>query len=93
MTGLFTMPASERFTRSTCAACSSIGRLRWRTPTPPWRAIAMAIRASVTVSMALETSGSWTEMFLDTRDEVSTSLGTTSDSAGTRRTSSKVSPR
>ena len=53
----------------------------------------MAIRASVTVSMALETSGSWTAMFRDTREEVSTSLGTTSDSAGTRRTSSKVSPR
>ena len=30
-----TMPASERFTRSTWAACSSMGRLRCSTPRPP----------------------------------------------------------
>ena len=51
------MPASERLTISTWAACSSTERLRCSTPMPPWRAIAMAIRASVTVSIALETSG------------------------------------
>ena len=32
-------------------------RLRCSTPTPPWRAIAIAMRASVTVSIAEETSG------------------------------------
>ena len=57
VTGLVTMPASDRFTRSTCSAWSSIDRLRCSTPMPPWRAIAIAIRASVTVSIALETSG------------------------------------
>ena len=51
------MPASDRLTMSTCCACSSIDMLRCSTPTPPWRAIAIAIRASVTVSMAEETSG------------------------------------
>ena len=61
--GLPTIPASDRFTRSTCPACSSIGRFRCSTPTPPCRAMAIAIRASVTVSMALETSGMRTAMF------------------------------
>ena len=77
---------------STCAAWSSIDRLRCRTPRPPCRAIAIAIRASVTVSMGEEISGSRTVMRLETRVEVSTSLGTTSLSTGTSRTSSKVRP-
>ena len=55
--GLVIMPASDRFTRSTWAAWSSIDRLRCSTPMPPCRAIAIAIRASVTVSIALDTSG------------------------------------
>ena len=91
--GLVTMPASERLTRSTCVACSSIGKLRCSTPTPPLRAIAMAMRASVTVSMALDTSGTRTLIFRVTREVVSTSLGTTSDCAGKSKTSSKVRPR
>ena len=57
VTGLVTMPASDRFTRSTWSAWSSIERLRCSTPMPPWRAMAIAIRASVTVSIALDTSG------------------------------------
>ena len=57
VTGSVTIPASERLTRSTCCACSSTDRFLCSTPTPPWRAIAIAIRASVTVSIALETSG------------------------------------
>ena len=57
VTGSVTMPASDRLTRSTWWAWSSIERLRCRTPMPPSRAIAMAIRASVTVSIAAETSG------------------------------------
>ena len=51
------MPASDRLTMSTCCACSSTDMFRCSTPTPPWRAMAMAIRASVTVSMAEDTSG------------------------------------
>ena len=69
------MPASERLTRSTWCAWSSIERLRCRTPRPPWRAIAIAIRASVTVSIAEESSGIWTAMRLETRDSVPTSDG------------------
>lgn len=51
------------------------------------------MRASVTVSIALDTRGICTEIFRVTRAVVSTSLGTTSDSPGNRRTSSKVSPK
>ena len=35
VTGSVTIPASDRLTTSTCAACSSGARLRCRTPTPP----------------------------------------------------------
>ena len=47
-------------------------------PSPPFRAIAIAIRDSVTVSMADESSGDCTMMRLLSRDEVSASLGITS---------------
>jgi len=57
VTGLVIIPASDRLTTSTCRAWSSTDRLRCSTPIPPWRAIATAIDASVTVSMAEETSG------------------------------------
>ena len=57
VTGLGIMPVWVRLTRSTWYAWSSIERLRCRMPMPPSRAIAMAMRASVTVSMALERSG------------------------------------
>ena len=49
---------------------------------PPWRAIAMAMRDSVTVSMALETSGIRRVMLRVSRVVVSTSLGMTSVSPG-----------
>jgi hypothetical protein len=88
--GCATMPASDRLTRSTCWAWSSIDRLRCRTPRPPWRAMAIAIRASVTVSIALDSSGILTSMRLERRVVVSTSLGMTSDAPGNSRTSSKV---
>src|SRR5690606_27205648 len=54
--------------------------------------MAMAIRASVTVSIAAETSGIRSVMLRDRRAVVSTSLGTTSVSAGSSSTSSNVSP-
>ena len=57
VTGLVIMPDSLRLTLSTCAAWSSIERLRWRMPMPPWRAMAIAMRDSVTVSIAAESSG------------------------------------
>ena len=59
---------------------------------PPWRAIAMAMRDSVTVSMALDSSGMRSESSRVSRVVVSTSLGMTSVSPGSSRTSSKVSP-
>ena len=59
---------------------------------PPWRAIAIAIRDSVTVSIGEETSGSRSEIRRDSWVVVSTSDGTTSLSTGTNSTSSKVRP-
>ena len=55
---------------------------------PPWRAIAIAIRDSVTVSIALDTSGIRRDSSRVNRVAVSTSLGTTSVSPGSSRTSS-----
>ena len=49
---------------------------------PPWRAIAIAIRDSVTVSIALETSGVRSVISRVSRVLVSTSLGMTSVSPG-----------
>jgi len=69
------MPASDRFTMSTCPAWSSIDMLRCSTPTPPWRAMATAIRASVTVSIAEETSGTLRVMWRLSRPVMSASFG------------------
>ena len=60
--GLRIMPLSDRFTRSTSAACRSIDMFLWSTPMPPARAIAIAISDSVTVSIAAETSGTRSSM-------------------------------
>ena len=86
------MPASERFTTSTWWAWSSMDRLRWMMPSPPWRAMATAIRASVTVSIGEEISGTRTVIRFETREAVVTWDGTTSLSAGCSSTSSKVRP-
>ena len=55
---------------------------------PPCRAIAMAIRDSVTVSIALEISGVCSVIPRVSRVRVSTSLGMTSVSPGSSSTSS-----
>ena len=57
VTGSTIIPDSLRFTLSTSATWSSIERFRWMIPMPPSRASAIARRASVTVSIAAETSG------------------------------------
>ena len=88
VTGSVIMPDSERFTRSTWWAWSSMDRLRCRIPMPPWRAMAMAMRDSVTVSIAADSSGTRTVISRVRREEVSTSLGMTSVSPGRRSTSS-----
>ena len=92
VTGSTIIPASERLTLSTSAACASTERLRWTTPMPPSRASAIAARASVTVSIAAETIGIWRSIVRVRRVRVETSPGSTPDSDGTRSTSSKVSP-
>ncbi|GAC1516022.1 MAG: hypothetical protein NVS1B4_08990 [Gemmatimonadaceae bacterium] len=45
------------------------------TPIPPALAIAIAISDSVTVSIAADTNGTWSEMARVKRDSVLTSLG------------------
>ncbi len=92
VTGSVTMPASERLTISTWPACSATGRLRCSTPMPPARAIATAIRDSVTVSIAELTSGTLSLIFLVSWLEVSAVAGTTSEAAGSSSTSSNVRP-
>ena len=65
---------------------------RWTKPIPPSCAIAIAMRASVTVSIAADTSGMFRRIRRDRRVETSASRGTTALAAGTSSTSSKVSP-
>ena len=85
------MPDSNFFTWATWAAWASGARLRWITPMPPACAMAIASRASVTVSMAEEMTGTCKEIERVTRDETSTSFGSTLEAAGRINTSSKVS--
>ena len=61
------------------------------TPMPPAWAMAIAIRASVTVSMAEAMIGMLSEISRVTRVRISVSEGITSDNPGRSRTSSKVS--
>ena len=63
MIGLTIIPLSERFTRSTSDACSSMRRFLWMTPMPPCCAIAMASRDSVTVSIAALAIGTFSRMW------------------------------
>src|SRR5689334_6649820 len=87
------MPLSDRFTRSTSDACSSIARFLWMMPMPPCCAMAIASRDSVTVSIAALASGTASRIFRVSRVEMSTFVGTTSagECRGTSSTSSKVS--
>ena len=59
-----------------------------KTPIPPSLAIAIAIALSVTVSIAAETIGTFKVMFLVNWVFIETSLGRTSEKAGTKSTSS-----
>ena len=60
-------------------------------PMPPSWAMAMAKRASVTVSMAADTRGRFRAMRRENWVESWVSLGRTFEKAGTNNTSSKVS--
>ncbi len=88
--GSVIMPDSLRFTLSTSSAWRSGLRFLWTMPMPPNWARAMAMRLSVTVSMAAETRGIRREMSLVSWVLRSTWLGCTSEKPGTSRTSSKV---
>ena len=84
------IPAWARLTRSTSSACCSTDRLRWSTPMPPARAIAIASGASVTVSIAADMRGTRSSIPAS-EVVVSTSDGNTSLQPGTTSKSSKVS--
>ena len=84
-------PDSKRLTLATSAACPCAVRFLWTMPIPPSCAIAMASRASVTVSMAADTSGIFSSSLRLRRVFRETSRGRTREWAGRRRTSSKVS--
>lgn len=89
--GSLMTPASNFLTLATSAACCSTVRFLCRMPIPPSWAMAMARRASVTVSMAAETIGSVSRRSRVRRVSRLTSLGRTVEWAGTRETSSYVS--
>ena len=85
-------PFSLRLTLSTMAACASMDMFLWMMPNPPSRAIAIAMRASVTVSMAALSIGMFNFRFFASWTLKSTSLGSTLLCCGTSKTSSKVRP-
>src|SRR3569833_2012717 len=89
--GSMMTPASYFLTRLTCSACSWADIFLWMMPMPPSCARAMARRASVTVSIAADTSGMLSDISRVSRVLSSTSRGSTVEWAGTNGTSSKVS--
>src|SRR5258707_8872530 len=91
VTGLVIIPASERLTMSTWCAWSSIAMLGCRPPAPPCLAMATAMDASVTVSIAEDSNGSRSEIRLVSLAVVAASLGMNAERAGSKSTSSKVS--
>ncbi len=82
VTGLTTIPDSNFLTRRTSPACRSGSRLRWMTPMPPAWAMAIAMAASVTVSIAEATMGMFRKMSRVIRERMSTSVGRTSEKPG-----------
>ena len=91
VSGLTTMPDSNFLTWRTSAACCSGSRLRWMTPSPPACARAIAIAASVTVSIAEVMIGIFSAISRVMRVRTSVSVGKTSERPGRNKTSSKVS--
>ena len=88
--GAVIMPDSDRLTRSTLVAWALGGMFLCTTPMPPARAMAMAISASVTVSMAALRKGICRRIDFVRSVAVSMSAGMTSEYPGTSRTSSNV---
>ena len=82
----------EFFTFLTSSTCSLTVIFRCITPKPPSCAMLIAISASVTVSMAELIMGMLIFMLREIRVLVSTFFGSTVDSQGTIKKSSKVNP-
>jgi hypothetical protein len=91
VTGSRSTPDSYRLTLATSAACCFGVRFLCTKPMPPSWASAIARRASVTVSIAAETSGRLRRMLREREVARLVSRGRTLDRAGTSNTSSKVS--
>ena len=79
VTGFTTIPLSNFFTRRTCAAWSSGDMFLCTTPMPPAWAMAMAMPASVTVSIAAATSGMLSGISRVRRVRVSVWCGSTAE--------------
>ena len=77
--GSMIIPFSARFTFLISLACCSMVIFLWITPIPPSWAIAIAITCSVTVSIAAETMGMFSRMFLVNCEDISTSRGRISE--------------
>ena len=77
--GSLMTPLSNFFTRPTSRAWASMLMLLWMMPTPPSWAMLMARRASVTVSMAADMSGTFRRIRRVMRVERSTSRGRISE--------------
>ena len=88
--GSLTTPLSYFLTKRTSRSCFSTLMFLWITPSPPSCAIAIARRASVTVSMADDTSGIFNAIERVKLDSRLTDLGRTVECAGRSRTSSNV---
>ena len=88
--GSIMTPLSLFFTRRTILAWESSSIFLWITPMPPRRAIIIAVRYSVTVSIAALTRGVFSVIFFVKLVLISTSLGKISEYCGTNKTSSKV---
>mmetsp|Transcript_145318 Transcript_145318/g.264072 ORF Transcript_145318/g.264072 Transcript_145318/m.264072 type:complete len:241 (-) Transcript_145318:317-1039(-) len=71
--GSMMKPLSNFFTFMTSLHWSSIEMFEWMIPMPPSNAIAMAVRASVTVSIGLDTIGVFSLIFFVKRDHKWTS--------------------
>ena len=91
VTGSLTTPDSKRLTRETWIACISAVMFLWIMPMPPSCASAMASGASVTVSIAADTTGMLRRIVRVNCVARLTSRGSTLECAGTNKTSSNVS--
>ena len=78
VTGSTTIPLSVFLTRRTSCACCSGLMFLWMTPIPPCRAMQIAVCASVTVSIAADSSGMLRVIPRVTRLPTSTWPGSTS---------------